>query len=47
LIGVDRKWLVDGQNDAIDPEQTLPSSMQGIRVVAMTRTRCGYACGAR
>ncbi|SHI05013.1 hypothetical protein SAMN05443248_7749 [Bradyrhizobium erythrophlei] len=21
LIGVDRKWLVDGQNDAIDPKR--------------------------
>jgi hypothetical protein len=33
--------------DSIDPEQTQPSPMQGIRVVSMTRTRCGYACGAR
>jgi hypothetical protein len=23
LIGVDRKWLVEGQNDANDPERTL------------------------
>jgi hypothetical protein len=29
LIGVDRKWLVEGQNDANDPRRTLARGIMG------------------
>ena len=35
------------RKSGLDPEQTQPSPMQGIRVVSMTRARCGYPWGAR
>ncbi len=35
------------RKSGLDPEQPQPSPMQGIRVVSMTRARCGYPWGAR
>jgi hypothetical protein len=47
LVGRSGLDLLTLSSSPFDPEQTQPSPMQGIRVVSMTRTRCGYACGAR
>jgi hypothetical protein len=50
LLGPQPTWrglLLVSSGSKMDPEQTQPSPMQRIRVVSMTRTRCGCAWGAR